>query len=152
MHCKKQSYIPTSELLIKKIIVYEHLYAPRIYISVNWNNLIVMSKILTGKLQNKNTQEISYMNNYIVYSSALPLAQLLFHQATKSVSVYLHKCPSPSRTVKYNEKRPHCLIIYWHNVQLKCFICWKQTSQTDWIISVKLAPSVFFFHKRSLCA
>ena len=48
-------------------------------ISVNLNNLIVISKILTGELQNKNTQEISYMNSYIVYSSALPLAQLLFH-------------------------------------------------------------------------
>ena len=76
---KKKSCIPTSELLIQKTIVYGHFYALRIYISVNFNNLIVMSKILTGKLQNKNTQEISYMNNYIVYFSALPLAQLLFH-------------------------------------------------------------------------
>ena len=65
--------------VIQKTIVYRHFYALRIYISVNFNNLIVMSKILTGKLQNKSTQEISYMNNYLVYSSTLPLAQLLFH-------------------------------------------------------------------------
>ena len=85
-HSKKYSYIPTSELSIKKLIVFGNFYALRIYISVNFNNPIAMSKTLTGKLQNKNTQEISYMNNYIVYEQ---LQCVLFSSSSSATSIPL---------------------------------------------------------------
>ena len=79
LHTTKNSQIYRLLSFQFKKIVYGHLHALRIYISVNFNNLTAMSKILIGKLQNKKTQEISYTNNYIVYFSAHTLAQLLFH-------------------------------------------------------------------------
>ena len=38
-----------------------------------------MNKTLTGIIQSKNTKEVAYLENYIVYSLALPSMQFLLY-------------------------------------------------------------------------